>query len=203
MYPDSGFPCDGPVEEICSVSDCIARGPERWQDQGRHNCHDLYDTPDLAWSVVPAEVRSQFDLFAYRLLLVEFMNGKEAPIEVWWEPTVERKSPSFVRLGWDAVVGGNHHLFGCSPMSCNAGCNIVEVAKKNRFCLVNTKNEAIVLARQFSIEQPEPGPYCVVEVWRHSGKAALNGPAQVRAPITLQPEVRVARRRVTKQPRSP
>jgi len=172
MYPDAGFPCTEPVEEICSVSDCIAQGPERWRDQGRHNVHELYDTPELAQSVVPAEVRHFFELFAYRLLLVEFRNGKEAPFEPWWKPTVEPKPRSFVRLGWDAVVGGKHHALGCSPLSCNVGSSSVEVAKRNRFCLVSTRNEGIVLARHFSLEQPEPGPYCVVEVWRHLGSSA-------------------------------
>lgn len=177
MYPDAGFPCTEPVEEICSVSDCIAQGPERWRDRERHNVHELYDTPELAQSVVPAEVRPHFELFAYRLLLVEFRDGKEAPIEPWWKPTVAPKPCSFVRLGWDAVVGGEHRTFGCSPMSCNAGSSSVEVAKRNRFCLVSTKNEGLALARHFSIAQPEPGPYCVVEVWRHSGNSAEQGSA--------------------------
>lgn len=133
---------------------------------------DLYDTPEAAWSVVPSAARSEFELSAYRLLPVEFKDGKESPIELWWEPTVESKPSTFVRLGWDAVVGGNYHGFGCSPMSCNAGVRDVETARKNRFCLVDTEEEGLALARHFSLCQPEPGPYCVVEVWRDSGGAA-------------------------------
>jgi hypothetical protein len=132
----------------------------------------MYDAPNLAWSVVPVEVRSGFELFAYRLLLVEFAEGWEESMEDWWELielTVEPMPRSFVRLGWDAVVGGNHHIFGCSPMSCNIGCKDVEIAKRNRCCLVSTEQEGIALTRHFSICQPEPGPYCVVEVWREAG----------------------------------
>ena len=166
-----GFACSEFVEEICSVSDCIARGPDGWRDQGQHNFYQMYDTPELSWSVVPVEVRAEFELFAYRLLLVEFADGREEPMEEWYELTVDPMPRSFVRLGWDAVEGGNHVSFGCSPMSCNAGCDIVEIAKKNRYCLVSTEEEGIELARHFSICKPEPGPYCVVEVWRETGSS--------------------------------
>ncbi len=173
-YPDQphsffSSSCSEPVEEICSVSDCIARGPEGWRDQGKHNVYDMYNNPHLAWSVVPVEVHSDFELFAYRLLLLEFKEGRGEPMADWWELTVEPMPRSFVRLGWDAVEGGNHCSFGCSPMSCNAGCDVVEIAKRNRYCLVSTEEEGIALARHFSICQPEPGPYCVVEVWREPG----------------------------------
>src|SRR5260221_13056640 len=67
-HPDRVFPCFEPVEEICSVSDCIALGPDGWRDQAKHNFYDAYDTPVLAWRVVPVEVRADFELFAYRLL---------------------------------------------------------------------------------------------------------------------------------------
>ena len=39
----------------------------------------------------------------------------------------------------------------------------------NRYCFVATESEATDLARNFSVTKPEPGPYCVVEVWRDSG----------------------------------
>jgi hypothetical protein len=171
-HPDVGFPAFKPVEEICSVSDCIAQGPTGWRDQGKHNYYDMYNNAQLAWSVVPVEARADFELFAYRLYLVEFEDGREEPMEEWWELTVESMPGSFVRLGWDAVVGGNHRGFGCSPMSCNAGSDIVEIANKNRYCLVSTEAEGIALARHFSICQPEPGPYCVVEVWRQAWASA-------------------------------
>jgi len=178
-YPDQpasffGSPCSERVEEICSVSYCIVPGPEGWRDQGKHNVYDMYDTPELARSVVPVEARSDFELFAYQLLLVEFAEGREESMEDWWELielTVEPMPRSFVRLGWDAVQGGNHQGFGCSPMSCNIGCKDVEIAKRNRYCLVSTEQEGITLARHFSICQPEIGPYCVVEVWREAGSS--------------------------------
>ena len=36
----------------------------------------------------------------------------------------------------------------------------------NRYCLIDTLDDAIATARIFAGEQPEPGDYYVVEVWR-------------------------------------
>jgi hypothetical protein len=97
---------------------------------------------------------------------VQFEDGQEEAIDLWWEPAVEPMTETFVRLGWDAVVGGNGHSFGCSPLSCNSGADIVRCPEINRYCLVGDERAATGLARSFSVTQPEPGPYCVVEVWR-------------------------------------
>ena len=43
------------VEEICSVSECFAKSPPGWVDKWLHNTETwLFDTPEAAWSVVPA-----------------------------------------------------------------------------------------------------------------------------------------------------
>jgi len=36
--------------------------------------------------------------------------------------------------------------------------------RANKHCLLDTLDEALRVARHFSIEEPEPGPYYVVEV---------------------------------------
>lgn len=161
-HPDAGFPCGPPVEEICSVSSCIAREHEPF----RENPLGLYADAGKAWAVVPAADRVNFAVVAYRLWPVQFENGQEEEIDLWWEPAVAPLPSSFVRLGWDAVQGGNAHSFGCSPLSCNSGADIVRCEELNRYCLVDSERGALALARSFSITQPEPGPYCVVEVWR-------------------------------------
>ena len=173
--PNAGFPISAPVEEICNISDCVAPGPPGWREQEKHNVLDLYDNVDLAWSVVPAEVRADYELFAYRLYLVQFDDGREEPINNWWELAVEPMGSSFVRLGWDAVEGGNHSGFGCSPLSCNNRAGERGVLPVNRYCLVDTQQDGIDLARGFSISKPEPGPYCVVEVWRDANSVAEPG----------------------------
>ncbi len=83
-------------------------------------------------------------------------------MDEWWELDVEPMSRSFVRLGLDAV----EESFGCSPVSCNVGCVEVNVLPLNRYCLVDTEDKGIELARSFSISEPEPGPYRIVS-WRY------------------------------------
>lgn len=161
-----------PAAEICSVSGCVARGPEGWEAFGKHNFYEKYDTPESAWGVVRAAERPEFALFAYWLLPVQFEDGLEEAIEPWWELTAVPPDRPFVRLGWDAVVGGNHHGFGCSPLSCNNRAGEAGVPAVNRFCLADTEADALEMARSFSVTKPEPGPYCVVEVWRASGPTA-------------------------------
>ena len=51
--------------------------------------------------------------------------------------------------------------FGCSPLSCNGMAERVPV---NSYCLVDGVNDAVAGAKQFAREQPEPGPYVVIEV---------------------------------------
>jgi len=53
--------------------------------------------------------------------------------------------------------------FECSPLSCNLMALEVAVT---RHCLVDDLEAARELARRFSVEEPEPGPYYVVEVLR-------------------------------------
>ena len=136
--PSAGFPCSEPVEEICSVSNCIARGIGRTEDP-----LDLYSEAWQAWTAVPLEARADFALYSYRLWPMQFEDGQFEAIDLWWEPVVEPMADTFVRLGWDAVVGGNGHSFGCSPMSCNSGADIVRCPEINRYCLVADERAAM------------------------------------------------------------
>jgi hypothetical protein len=51
--------------------------------------------------------------------------------------------------------------FGCSPLSCNGMAENISV---NEFCLIDDMETALTAARRFGVEQPEPGPYVIVEV---------------------------------------
>jgi ankyrin repeat protein len=60
---------------------------------------------------------------------------------------------------------------GCSPLS--PGCNSVAYEMGtivNRYCLVDDLAAAYDLAILFGVQQPEPGPYIIVEVWRRTSK---------------------------------
>src|SRR5437660_12825006 len=85
-YPDTGFPCPAPVEEICSVSNCIARGIGGADEPAGGNPLGLYADAGLARAADPAEARADFALYAYRLWPVQFQDGREEAIDLGWEP---------------------------------------------------------------------------------------------------------------------
>lgn len=159
------LPCPD-VEEICSVSGCMSEEPDDWIGQWRHNECWCFDTEELAWSVVPEEARAEFEVYAYRMYPVRFVNGREEPIEF---PTlnVAPLTRSFHQLGYDVVSRTYAASFECSPLSCNA---MAESHAVNRHCLVDSEQDAQRLAVEFSVSEPEPGPYYLIEVWRRTGQ---------------------------------
>ena len=149
------------VNEVCSVSTCVSGAPDGWIDQWRHNEMWAYDTPELAWSVVPEAARSEFDLYAYLMFPVQFDEGQQ-PFEI--PPlTVAPLPSSFERLGIDVVSRSCGSSFECSPLSCN---HMAEHVAVSRYCLVDEPDVAFGLAADFEAGGCEPGPYYVVEVWR-------------------------------------
>lgn len=133
------------LEEVCSVSNCISEGPDGWIDQWRHNDMWAYDSPELAWSVVPEAVRGEFDLYAYHMFPVEFVEGEQRPFP---SPPlyVQPLPPSFERLGCDAVSRSCGTSFECSPLSCN---RMAEHVPTNRHCLVDDAETAFRVASEF------------------------------------------------------
>jgi hypothetical protein len=148
------------VVDICSVSRCIAAPPTGWIDHWLHNELGFFDTPDLAGEVIgPAE--DGFTVFAYRVGTVRFDEGRAEP---WAWPKIDPEDrPGYRSLGFDVV--GMSDLAGIgfehSPLSCNG---IAAEYPVNAHCLLDDLAVAIAAAEQFSIEQPEPGLYYVVEV---------------------------------------
>ena len=170
---DISAPSFAGVEEICSVSECLAKSPTDWVNKWVHNTETwLFDTPEAAWSVVPAAEQERYRLYAYRLLPTLFHDSGEETEHPLPELTAVPIADGFSRLGYDAVVRdvgkteGELNFppsFGCSPLSCNYMAAEYPV---NRYCLVDDLDTAIPMARNFATGNCEPGAYCVVEVWR-------------------------------------
>jgi hypothetical protein len=119
---------------------------------------------------VSDESKSAFQLFAYRILPLLFdTSGIEKQItidELFPADMAELPSdpPPCERLGYDVVerdVSTGMLGFGCSPLSCNGMAENIPV---NEFCLIDDLETALAAARRFGVEQPEPGPYVIVEV---------------------------------------
>ena len=150
------------IRDIWSVSNCMAKGPEDWIDSWRHNTSTwLFDTPELAASVVPPDERVAFAIVAYRFWAPVFDQGEEFDLDDDL-PTLPPPDDSFESLGFDAV-GRGPSSFTCSPLSCNHAATTFQA---NEHCLFGTLEEALAGAKAFSTGDWEPGPYYIVEVLR-------------------------------------
>lgn len=150
------------VEEISSAATCLSKEPDGWIDRWLHNEMWLFDTPALAWIVVPEIERATFHLYAYEMFPVKFTKQGQEP----FTPSslgVEPLSSSFKLLGYDAVSRSYDNKFECSPLSC---CHFAGKIPVNSCCLFADAETALRYAAKFGIEEPEPGPYYVVSVWR-------------------------------------
>jgi hypothetical protein len=152
------------VREIWSVSGCISKGPPDWIDKWLHNDVGLFDTRDLAMSVVPAKEAETFTIVGYRVWDKMFDQGQEVELRADL-PVLPGPDAGFGTVGFDAVAR-SQGFFECSPLSCNGGAETFET---NEACLFRTLDEALAGAREFSTGSWEPGPYWVVEVLSERG----------------------------------
>ena len=152
----------GQVRQIASVSECIAKRPDDWVKIWDFNRATCWNTEAAAWACVPAESQSDFTLFAYRiipLLALDDLFPRDLP-PLPPEPDLL----PYDRIGYDVVersAAMGMLGFGCSPLSCNGMAESIPV---NEFCLLGDLELALASARRFDTEQPEPGPYVVIEV---------------------------------------
>jgi hypothetical protein len=152
------------VREIWSVSDCISKGPRDWVDKWVHNDVGLFDTRDLAMSVLPEGEASAFTIVGYRVWDRMFDQGHE--VALWADlPALQGPDADFVTVGFDAVARSQNASFEHSPLSCNGGAATFPT---NEACLFRTLDEALEGAKVFSKGHWEPGPYWVVEVLGYS-----------------------------------
>jgi hypothetical protein len=167
-----GWTDNDAVKEICSVSECIASGPENWIEHWTHNDFGYYNSLGEAATICPAP-NQVFQIFAFRVLPTQFQDGEPQPFSV---PTfqVEPIPEHFHRLGFDIAnaMPGYSVLpfFNCSPLSCNG---IAKEMQVNQYCLLDSIEQATDLAMRLSIGGAEPGPYFVLEVLR-SGRPNLS-----------------------------
>jgi hypothetical protein len=151
------------VREICSVSNCISSPPEDWVYRWLHNDLGWFNTISDACAVVPADQRADFRLFAYRIYPEIFRAGARHVLVVASDVHPESIPRTFEPIGFDSVSKFMESILGfqCSPLSCNSLATEMDT---NEYCLFHSLDAAIAGATRFSIEQPEPGDYYVVEV---------------------------------------
>lgn len=69
-----------------------------------------------------------------------------------------------MRLGFDICGRYMQTTLECSPLRCNG---LAAEYGANRWCLLDTLEQAIAAVESFErrVAEPEPGPYVVLEVW--------------------------------------
>jgi len=182
------------VEEVCSANRAHIHLPENWYHQQRHNALMHFDSEEIAWTVLQDDVLltlvsddtldppwhvgilrlspKDFDLYAYKVLPVRLVEGHHEELQLT-PPKAAPLPRGYERLGYDVVSWSGTGDFGCCPLSCNGDARTQPV---NRYCLLDQRMQALHLARVYSegnwepgphyCGRKDPGPYCVVEVWR-------------------------------------
>jgi hypothetical protein len=158
------------VDEICSVADCVAKRPDGWEKRWDFNRACCYDT--VATALATAQGQDGFQLLAYALV-EEKLDETGNHVAVVADDIFVRDLPElpiapvpsgFNAIGYDAVCSEPRYMdFCCSPLSCNSLAAEIAV---NCYCLIDDLDEALRVAQRFDREQPEPGPYYVVQVLR-------------------------------------
>lgn len=159
------------VVEVCSVSECLSRRPERWWERLDFNGVGCYETPEVAMATARDEDQNRLHLFAYWLVIPP-SDSRESLLLNLPDGTTPESLPvgpgpsDFVVLGYDVVsfnfdaVGPDH-----APLSC---CGKAADEAVNSYCLLDDLDRALELARFWSTDEAhvEPGEYFVVRVAR-------------------------------------
>ena len=167
-FPDS-FPAPKFVQQICSASNCIVKGPSCFDypaiSEVSFNQYGGFNRLEDAKSVIPSGHREEYDIFAYWIPEMIYEDGQTKPAEIGCvEPDeIPPENDDFEVIGFD-VIEMAYCSIGHSPLTCNGQAGLYE-SMLNKYCLVQKEADAIKLAEKFSIEKPEPGNYTVVEVW--------------------------------------
>lgn len=152
------------------MSTCVAPAPPDWIDRWLHNDWGFCDSVAAALSLVPP-ASTDYDLCAFAVYHWCYRAGHAEAVDprvafgVYTDrpPAPEQLPSGFVSLGFDAVSNTGSASFECSPITCNY---MAERLPVNRHGLLDTVVQAVGAASQFSVEEPEPGVYYVVEVLR-------------------------------------
>ena len=150
------------VREICSVSECISKGPENWIQKWQHNELGFFDSESLAYEVIEQHPE-KFDIYAYKLFPLRCL-GDELEFITLESRFGHQLPKDYQFLGYDIVTKSVADFFECSPLSCNHGAKQYNV---NQFCLVDDQAGAMDILLEISKDGSyEPGPYYLFEVYR-------------------------------------
>src|SRR5688572_15114152 len=87
------------VQDLCSISSCLAQPPAGWINHWQHNALGFFDTVEQALSVIPEAEAAAYDLFGYRFAGQLFEGGRSTP---WAVPELPCEPPGrdFINVGF-------------------------------------------------------------------------------------------------------
>ena len=151
------------VEEILSVSECMSPSPIDHASLWLCNSWWLYDSERLleqALSLSSIPERAVVRRFFYEVHPEFLKEGRRFPAVDVPSSAVARSEELLLR-GFDVTCFPSGPP-DCSPLSCNSGAKEFEV---NRYCLLDTLDQALEVAASIDGGAYEPGPYGVLAVW--------------------------------------
>jgi len=153
------------VEKVFSVSRCFSSDFCDWTDAWKHNGYWLFDSPTVIQKIAS---QKQVDLSQTVLCYYEGLKWEYDPQTRWQAYGPEPSMPVHViaprsktHLGFDVVTYSQHNAAECSPLSCNELCKEVKV---NKWCLLDSFEEAMALCESDTLTSSEPGPYRIISV---------------------------------------
>lgn len=131
----------------------------------------LFDTPAIALDMLAEGQREQGIVFGLRTLPIAFEHGREIPLVPGefggaFANTIHDLTPAPIPSHWRCVGYDSccrqYNDLDASPLSCNR-----EALKHgvNEWGLFPTFEEGLAGSKTFGLEQPEDGPYLLLEVW--------------------------------------
>ena len=155
------------VQNIYSVSCCMTEDFADYTNFWRHNGFWLFDSSDIIHEIAKAHSIdiSNTTMFYYEsyedeyderaMKWVKFRPDENFPVSV-------RVPDDRILQGFDIVPYSMHTSPECSPLSCNALAETVEV---NAHCLLNSLEVAKCLLEENDASRFEPGPYRIFSVY--------------------------------------
>jgi hypothetical protein len=155
-----------PDTDVYSVSGCISAHFTDYTPFWRHNGFWLFDSPEVMESVA---AEAGVNASALTLLYYELFEQAYEEENRRWVPVVPDPAlPTSVRppdtkrlLGYDVVTFSCGTSPECSPLSCNG---LAGPASANRYCLLDTLEEAQRRLESGLFNNSEPGPFRILAV---------------------------------------
>lgn len=158
----------GQVYDILSVSSCVSEDFADWINFWKHNRYWFFNSPAVIFDL---SKEHKFDLSQVRWFYYEiFENEYDYCDDLGWTPVTPEASlqtdvippASPVLMGYDVVTYSCGASAECSPLSCNA---IAETLQVNERCLFETFDEAKQALESEIFKNCEPGPLRIFAVY--------------------------------------